>query len=203
VRITINADPLFAFYRQHKPATGCTINDVIVLACSRALMQFPPTRSRIDGNDIVEYPSANIGIAVGVEEGLVVPVVLAVEKMNLAQLAAESKRVVEAARAGKLENLGKGVFTISNMGMLGVEDFAAIINPPESGILAISAIREAVIAKYGVMRAAWVMSMTLSVDHRIVDGAVAARFVGRLRELLESPGELLGTPGHGGGQFAE
>ena len=96
----------------------------------------------------------------------------------------------------KIENLGKGVFTISNMGMLGVEDFAAIINPPESGILAISALREAVLAKDGVMRAGHVMSLTLSVDHRVVDGAVAAQFMTRLRVLLESPESLL-APGGG------
>jgi pyruvate dehydrogenase E2 component (dihydrolipoamide acetyltransferase) len=84
------------------------------------------------------------------------------------------------------------VFTISNMGMLGVEDFSAIINPPESGILAIAAVREAVIVKDGAMRPGRVMGLTLSVDHRVVDGALAAQFMGRLRELLESPEKLLG-----------
>jgi pyruvate dehydrogenase E2 component (dihydrolipoamide acetyltransferase) len=202
VKLTIDAEPLTAFFRAQKPATGCTINDVILLAVGRVVGEFPVMRCRLEGDDLVEMPAANIGVAVSVPEGIVVPVVLNVAAMALAQLAVEARRVVEAARGGRLENVGQAVFTISNMGMLGVEDFAAIINPPESGILAISAIREAVIAKYGVMRAGWVMSMTLSVDHRIVDGASAARFVGRLRELLESPGQLLGPPGHGGGQLA-
>jgi pyruvate dehydrogenase E2 component (dihydrolipoamide acetyltransferase) len=192
VKLTINADPLFAFYRTQKPATGCTINDVILLAVGRVAGEMPALRSHLEGNDLVETPAANIGVAVSVEDGLVVPVVLNVHALTLAQLAVEAKRVVEAARAGKLENIGKGVFTISNMGMLGVEDFAAIINPPESGILAISAVREAVIVKDGSLRAGRVMSMTLSVDHRVVDGAMAAQFMGRLRELLENPEKLLG-----------
>jgi pyruvate dehydrogenase E2 component (dihydrolipoamide acetyltransferase) len=131
-------------------------------------------------------------VAVSVADGLVVPVVMGIHGLTLAQLAAEARRVVESARNGKIENMGKGVFTISNMGMLGVEDFAAIINPPESGILAISAVREAVLVKDGAMRAGRVMSLTLSVDHRVVDGALAAQFMARLRELLESPEKLLG-----------
>jgi pyruvate dehydrogenase E2 component (dihydrolipoamide acetyltransferase) len=121
----------------------------------------------------------------------VVPVILNIHALSLAQLAPEARRVVESARNGKIENMGKGVFTISNMGMLGVEEFAAIINPPESGILAISAVREAVIVKDGAMRAGRVMTMTLSVDHRVVDGALAAQFMARLKDLLETPEKLL------------
>lgn len=191
VRLTINADPLFAFYREQKPATGCTLNDVILLAVGKTVYDFPAFRSRIEGSEIIELPSANIGVAVSVEDGLVVPVVLGIEGHTLATLPAEARRIVEASRKGKLENVGKGVFTISNMGMLGVEDFAAIINPPESGILAVSAVREAVIVNDGAMRAGRVMSMTLSVDHRVVDGAVAATFMQKLKERLENPLTLL------------
>lgn len=192
VKLTINADPLFTFYRAQKPATGCTLNDVMLLAVGRVVGEFAAFRSRLEGNDFVETPAANIGVAVSVPDGLVVPVVLNIHALTLGQLASEAKRVVESARNGKIENMGKGVFTISNMGMLGVEDFSAIINPPESGILAISGVREAVIVKDGAMRAGRVMSMTLSVDHRVVDGALAAQFMGRLRDLLENPEKLLG-----------
>ncbi len=192
VTLTIHADPLFAFYRAQKPATGCTLNDVVLLAVGKTVGEFSAFRSRIDGNDIVEHPAANIGVAVSVEDGLVVPVVLNIERLTLAQLAAESKRVVESARNGKIENMGKGVFTISNMGMLGVEDFSAIINPPESGILAISAVRESVLVKDGAIKAGRVMTMTLSVDHRVVDGALAAQFMAKLKVLLESPEQLIG-----------
>lgn len=187
VKLTINADPLFAYYRAQKPVANCTLNDVVLLAVGKCVGEFAAFRSRIEGSEIVELPAANIGIAVSVADGLVVPVVPAIDAMTLTQLASESKRIVEAARNGKIENMGKGVFSISNMGMLGVEDFAAIINPPESGILAISAVREAVIVKDGAMRAGKVMSMTLSVDHRVVDGAMAAQFMARLKVLLESP----------------
>lgn len=191
VKLTINADPLFAFYRAQKAATGCTLNDVVLLAVGKTVYEFPGFRSRIEGNDIVEMPSANIGVAVSVEDGLVVPVINAVERHTLATLPAESKRIVENGRKGKLENVGKGVFTISNMGMLGVEDFSAIINPPESGILAVSAVREAVIVKDGAMKAGRVMSMTVSVDHRVVDGAMAAQWMAKLKERLENPESLL------------
>ncbi|HVT87764.1 MAG TPA: 2-oxo acid dehydrogenase subunit E2 [Tepidisphaeraceae bacterium] len=191
VRLTINADPLFAFYRAQKPATGCTLNDVVLLAIGKTISEFPAFRSRLEGNDIVEYPNSNIAVAVSVEDGLVVPVLMTLERHSLSTLPAESRRVVENARKGKLENIGKAVFTISNMGMLGVEDFSAIINPPESGILAISAVREDVIVKDGAIRAGKVMSMTLSVDHRVVDGALAATFMAKLKERLEKPESLL------------
>jgi pyruvate dehydrogenase E2 component (dihydrolipoamide acetyltransferase) len=187
VRSTIDAGPLLAFYRERKEAAGCTLNDIIVLSVGRTIRVFPAVRSQIVGNEIVEYPHANIGIAVGVEEGLVVPVVLAVDTLSLNQLAAEAKRIVALARKGRLENIGKGHFTISNLGMFGVEEFSAIINPPESGILAVSAAREAVIVKDGAMRVGHQMTMTLSADHRIVDGVMAAKFMQRLKAILENP----------------
>jgi len=191
VRLTINAEPLFAYYRARKPQTNCTLNDCVVLAVGRAMAECPSVRSQIHGDEIVEFPHANIGIAVGVDEGLVVPVVRSVETLTLTQLAAETKRVVENARHGKLENIGHGNFTITNLGMFGVEEFGAIINPPESGILALGAMREAVTVEAGAIRTGRVMTMTLSADHRLVDGLLAARFLGRLREILENPsGEL-------------
>ena len=191
VRMTIDAGPLFAYYREQKPGTNCTLNDCVVLAVSRAMAECPGVRSQTDGDQIIEYPHANIGIAVGVDDGLVVPVVRNVDTLTLAQLAAEAKRVVENARKGKLENIGQGNFTITNLGMFGVEEFSAIINPPESGILAVSAVRETVIVDNGTMRPGRVMTMTLSADHRVVDGLLAASFLGRLKEILENPSEEL------------
>ena len=191
VRITIDAGPLFAYYREQKPRANCTLNDCVVLAVGRAMAECPGVRSQIDGDEIIEYPHANIGIAVGVDDGLVVPVVPNVETLTLAQLAGEAKRVVENARNGKLENIGQGNFTITNLGMFGVEEFSAIINPPESGILALGAVRETVIVENGAMRPGRVMTMTLSADHRVVDGLLAAKFLGRLKEILENPSEEL------------
>jgi pyruvate dehydrogenase E2 component (dihydrolipoamide acetyltransferase) len=190
VRMTINAEPLFAFYREQKPRANCTLNDCMVLAVGRAMAEFPAVRSHF-GDEIVEYPHANIGIAVAVDDGLIVPVVLNVDLLSLAQLAVEAKRVVENGRNGKLENIGRGNFTISNLGMFGVEEFSAIINPPEACILAVGTVRETVIVENGTMRAGRVMTMTLSSDHRIVDGVIAAQFLGRLKEILENPSEHL------------
>jgi pyruvate dehydrogenase E2 component (dihydrolipoamide acetyltransferase) len=190
VRVTLDVGPLLAFHRIHKPATGCTVTDLIVLACGRLIGQNPLLRTRIDGQDLVEMPQANIGIAVGVEDGLVVPVVLGVDKLTIAQLAGETRRVVEAARHGRLENIGRGVFTISNLGMFGVEEFSAIINPPESAILAVGAAREAMLVKDGAARPGRVLTVTLSVDHRVVDGVAAAQFMAKLRETLEHPEAL-------------
>jgi pyruvate dehydrogenase E2 component (dihydrolipoamide acetyltransferase) len=191
VRLTIDAAPLQDFYRLHKQETNCSLNDLVVLAVGRAMRDFAAVRSQIDGDDLVEFPHANIGIAVGTDDGLIVPVVMNVDTLSLAQLAQESKRVVEAGRNGVLENFGKGNFTISNLGMFGVEEFSAIINPPESGILAVSAVREEVIVKNGSISPGKVMTMTLSADHRVVDGLLAAKFMGRLKEILENPTEGL------------
>ena len=191
VRLSIDAEPLYSFYKQEKPQAKCSLNDLVVLGVGRTMREFPAVRSQLDGEEVVEFPHANIGIAVGVDEGLVVPVVLNVDTLSLAQLAQESKRVVEAGRNGVLENVGKGNFTISNLGMFGVEEFSAIINPPESGILAVSALRETVIVENGTMRPGRVMTMTLSADHRIVDGLLAAKFMQRLKAILENPASEL------------
>jgi pyruvate dehydrogenase E2 component (dihydrolipoamide acetyltransferase) len=145
----------------------------------------------VDGEEVVEYPSANIGIAVGLEAGLVVPVVIAVDRMSLKQLGAESKRIAELARKGKIEGMGRGIFTISNLGMFGVDQFTAIINPPEAAILAVSAVREEVIVKNGAMRPGKTISMTLSADHRLIDGVLAAKFMARLKEILDAPEQFL------------
>lgn len=190
MKLTIDAAPLMSVYRAEKEKYPCSLNDFIVAACGRAVHEFPAFRSRIDGDDLVELPTANIGIAVGLENGLVVPVVMAVESMNLRQLAESTKRVVEQARTGKIEGRGQGVFTISNLGMFGIEEFSAIINPPEAAILAVGTAREEVVVRDGAMRAGRMMTMTLSCDHRVVDGMLAAKFLGRLKELLEWPAQL-------------
>ena len=187
IRVTIEAGALYDYYQAKKAAFKCSINDVVTLATARVIAEFPAFRSRIDGDDIIEFPSANVGIAVGLDEGLVVPVLVGADAMDLRELAGQTRRIVEAARAGKIEGLGQGVFTITNMGMFGVEAFDAIINPPEAGILAVGTIREEVIVSGGAMRPGRVMTLTLSCDHRIVDGVVAAKFLARLKELLEMP----------------
>jgi pyruvate dehydrogenase E2 component (dihydrolipoamide acetyltransferase) len=196
LRLTVNAEPLLAFYKQEKAKYPCSVNDVVAAACAKAVHEFPAFRCKLDGGDLIETPTANIGVAVGMEEGLAVPVIIAAERLTLQQIGAESKRLAEAARKGKIEGMGEGVFTLTNLGMFGVEEFAAIINPPEAAILAVGAAHEAAVVKDGSVRAGRVMNMTLSCDHRIVDGLLGAKFLARMKELLENPGEL-GARGEG------
>ncbi len=191
INARINAGPLMTFYKSQKAKVGCSVNDVIVLACAKAIMEFPAMHSRVDGDTVLEFPGANIGVAVGMDDGLVVPVILNAEQLTLAQLAVETKRLANQARAGKIENMGQGIFTISNLGMFGVEEFVAIINPPEAAILAVGVVREDVIVKDGAIKAGQTLSLTLSADHRLIDGTLGAQFMARLKALLENPVQLI------------
>ncbi len=162
-----------------------SVNDLIARASALALSDEPRVNCRVFP-DRIEYPSdVNIGIAVGSEEGLLVPVVLRAEERDLAGIAAECRRVIEAATSGKLIGAGQGTFTISNLGMFGVESFTAIINPPEGAILAVGAIRTELVPAGGGFFPRPIMKVTLSSDHRAIDGVLAARFLGRLRQLLQ------------------
>jgi len=193
LKATLDADPLLIFYKKEKAIYPCSVNDVIVFAVSRVILEMPEFRSQIDGDDIVQFESVNIGIAVGLDQGLVVPVLKNADGRNLKGVAQESRRLVEGAKAGKVEGMGEGVFSISNMGMYGVEEFSAIINPPESGILAIGAAREEVVVKDGALRIGKKMTLVLSADHRLIDGALAAKFMARLKQLLEDPSQIGGA----------
>jgi pyruvate dehydrogenase E2 component (dihydrolipoamide acetyltransferase) len=190
MRLTIDAGALRDFCRAEKAKYACSVTDAITLACARVIQEFPGFRSRLVGEDLVQVAESNIGLAVGMEDGLRVPVLVGAERMPLKQVAEESRRISEAARRGRVESMGRGVFTISNLGMYGIEEFSAIINPPEAAILAVGAIRESVLVQDGALRPGRVLTMTLSADHRIIDGLLAARFMNRLKEILESPASL-------------
>ena len=191
IEVTVDAAPMMALYRQQKADYPCSVNDVVVAATARAVGEFAAFRSRLDGDALIESDAANIGIAVALDDGLVVPVLMGADRLSLRDLAAEARRLVEAARGGKIEGLGQGVLTITNLGMYGVQRFSAIINPPEAAILAVGAAREDVVVKDGEILAGRVMTLTLSCDHLVIDGAVAAQFLARLKEVLESPEVLL------------
>jgi len=191
IEVTVDAAPMMALYRQQKAEYPCSVNDVVVAACARAVGEFRAFRSRLEGDTLVESGAANIGIAVALDDGLVVPVLLGADHLSLRELAAETRRLVEAARGGRVDGLGQGVLTITNLGMYGVERFSAIINPPEAAILAVGAARDAVVVRDGEILAGRVMTLTLSCDHRVIDGAVAAQFLARLKEILEAPEALL------------
>ena len=163
-----------------------TINDLVLRACALALKDEPGVNCRV-ADDHIEYPEEiNLGIAVGNDDGLVVPVVLGAQDHDLESLAAETRRVIEQAREGKLTGTGQGTFTISNLGMFGIESFTAIINPPEAAILAVGGIHQEAVPSGGGFASRPILRVTLSCDHRAIDGFIAARFLSRVRFLLQT-----------------
>ena len=166
-----------------------SFNDLIAYATAKALQEYPAINAELTDKGIWRKRFVNLGIAVALEEGLIVPVVKSAEKLSLVELSAEIKRLAEKARNGKLrsDEFTGGSFTISNLGMFGLEEFVAILNPPESGILAVGKIEDTPIAINGAAEIHPVMKLTLSYDHRVVDGAPAAQFLVRIKEFLEYP----------------
>ncbi len=189
LRQTIDAGPLAAFYARCKQQYPCSLNDIIVRSAALVVREFPAFRSRLEGDEVVELPGVHIGLAVGLDEGLVVPAVLDADRLGLRELAAETRRLVELARVRRIEHAGRSVFSVSNLGMFGTEEFTAIVNPPEAAILAVGAIREAVTVQDGRLAAGRVMTLTLSCDHRLIDGLAAAKFMARLQQILQAPSE--------------
>ena len=170
-----------------------SVNDLIVAAAARTLARVPDMNATYRGETLEKHSRIDIGIAVALPDGLIPPVLRSADRKTLRQIAAGSKELSERARAGRLrsEDLGSGTFTISNLGMFDVEEFIAIINPPEAAILAVGAVTPRPIAAGGEVRIASMMKATLSVDHRVADGAQAGRFMQELKKLLENPVNLL------------
>ena len=163
-------------------------------AVAVTLARMPQVNVSFDGDRILYKKRIHLGVAVALEQGLIVPVITDADKRGTLDLARESRRLVDAARNGKLkpEELQGGTFTVSNLGMYDVESFTAIINPPEAAILAVGAIVPTPVAdadRQVVVRD--MMKLTLSSDHRALDGAIAARFLQELKRLLEQPMGLL------------
>lgn len=169
--------------------TKISFNDIVVKACSIALRRHPDVNSSWHGDKIIEHGDVNIAVAVGIEEGLLTPVINNTDQKGLQQIATEGKALAEKARDRKLqpEEMEGSTFTVSNLGMFGIEEFTAIINPPNACILAVGAIREVPVVEDGAVTAGKRMKVTLSSDHRIVDGVSAAQFLNTLKQLLESP----------------
>jgi pyruvate dehydrogenase E2 component (dihydrolipoamide acetyltransferase) len=169
-----------------------SINDMITKAAALALEEFYQVNCVIEGDTIVYLKDINIGLAVGLDEGLIVPVLPQVDKLSLKEIAEETKRIIGLAKAGKQATLTPGTFTISNMGMLNIENFLAIINPPESAILAIGTTqKKVVVSEDNDPRIRDVMKMTLSIDHRTVDGAMASKFINKIKYHLQNPKTLI------------
>jgi len=188
VTVAVDMTALFGFREALNAAgTDYSVTDFISLAVVRSLVEFPAVNGRTDGRSVWLRERVDLGLAVALEAGLLVPVVRGAETIGLAELHARSAAVVAGARAGTLppDELSGSTFTISNMGMLGVEHFTAIINPGEAAILAVSStVPTPVVVGEGV-GIRQIMRMTLSADHRIVDGALAAAFLNAVRRRLE------------------
>ncbi len=166
-----------------------TYNDMIVKACALALREYPRANAAYRDGHFELYSRINVGVAVATEDSLVVPSVFDADTKSLGEIARETRALAERVRSGQITppELSGGTFTVSNLGMFGVSRFAAVINPPQAAILAVGEIAARARVRKGELVARHTMSATLACDHRILYGADAARFLARIRELLEQP----------------
>lgn len=166
-----------------------SINDVFIKAAAVMLRDYPRLNARLQGDQIEVLGNINIGVAVALEDGLIVPAIERVDQKRLWQIAKEREDLVERARQGglSLDELERGTFTVSNLGMYDIISFTSILNPPQSGILSIGKIMDRAVVRDGSIVIRPVVEMTLAVDHRIVDGAVGAQFLRDLKNALENP----------------
>ena len=172
-----------------------SFNDLVVKACARALTRFPLVNASWGGDKIVTHAEVNVGIAVAIPDGLITPVVRNADRKSILDIAHEVRDLATRARDKKLkpEEFTGSTFTISNLGMFDVEEFTAIINPPDSAILAVGAVRKVPVVDGETIRPGHRMKVTMSSDHRVIDGALSAQFLAEVRRLLEAPvGLLLG-----------
>jgi pyruvate dehydrogenase E2 component (dihydrolipoamide acetyltransferase) len=179
--------------RLREAEVKATVTDVLTKVCATGLIRHREVNAQWTDDAILFFPTANIGIAVAAPQGLVVPVIHGAERLSLAQTAATRADVVTRAREGKLQraDLEEGTFTISNLGMFRVEQFTAVLNPPQAAILAVGAIEDQVVPAGDEIRVRPMMTLTATFDHRAVDGAPAAEFLQTVKELLEEPALML------------
>ncbi|MEU8340751.1 dihydrolipoamide acetyltransferase family protein [Spirillospora sp. NPDC048832] len=188
----VDAEALLAFRKTLNEALApakVSVNDLIVKAVATALREHPAVNVSYTEENLLFHKRIHVGIAVAVEDGLVVPVVKDADRKSVSQIGAESRELAGKARDGKLtlNEMSGGTFSVSNLGMFGVDSFSAVINPPEAAILAVGAVRDEPVVRDGEVVPGKRMAVTLSVDHRATDGATAARFLARLAELLQNP----------------
>jgi pyruvate dehydrogenase E2 component (dihydrolipoamide acetyltransferase) len=184
------AQELRAALVERYPDERPTVTDLLTKLAASALMRHREVNALFAGDAIELHPSANIGIAVATDRGLLVPVIPGCETKTVAEIAAARADIVGRAREGKLQaaDLEGGTFTISNLGMFGVEQFVAVLNPPQAAILAVGAIEERAVVVDGAVVPRPMMTMTLTCDHRTIDGATAADFLRTLKAFVEDPG---------------
>jgi pyruvate dehydrogenase E2 component (dihydrolipoamide acetyltransferase) len=187
------ANALVAKLRERDADVRVTVTDVLTKVAAQALMRHREVNAEFTEDAILLHPSANVGIAVAAPQGLVVPVIRGAERLSLAEIAAARADVVGRARDNKLraDDLERGTFTISNLGMYAVEKFTAVLNPPQAAIVAVGATEDRVVAVGGELAVRPMLTLTATFDHRAVDGAPAAAFLQTLKESLEDPGLAL------------
>jgi len=171
-----------------------TLTAFLVKACAWALGRSPAINAALDGDSILEWAEVNIGTAVAVDEGLVVPVIRGADELEIRDIAGRLSDLATRAREGRLrpEDVWGGTFTLSNLGMFGVDRFAAILNPPQVAILAVGRVtRQPVISADDRVEARPIATLTVTADHRVVDGALVGRFLTDLCKAIERPGVLL------------
>ncbi len=193
---SVHAEPLFALREQLRALDAkVTINDLVLRACALALRQHPNVNSGFDSAKLaaIRFKTVDIAVAVSVDAGLITPIVRQADYKSVGELSTEVRSLAKRAKEGKLEahEYQGGSFTISNLGMYGVTDFAAIINPPQAAILAVSGIQDVPVVRHGAVVPGKMMNITLSVDHRVVDGVAAAEFIKTVQKFLENPAALL------------
>lgn len=176
-----------------KDVMKVSYNDILVKILSKVLLEFPLLNSSIDGNDIITRNYVNMGVAVALPEGLLVPVVKYANVKSIKEISQEIKSLSEKAKENRLtpDDLQGGTFTISNIGMYGIESFSPIVNQPEVAILGVNAIKEEAVIENGEIKIKPLMNLSLTADHRAVDGAVAAEFLAKLKQYIERPNLLL------------
>ena len=195
VTVEIDMDAAVSLREQLQRAEDVKVsfNDLVLKACARALTRFPTVNASWTGEAIQTHAEVHVGVAVSLAEGLITPVVRNADRKHVVEISREVKDLAARAREKKLkpEEFMGSTFTISNLGMFDVTEFTAIINPPESCILAVGAVRKVPVVKDDQLAIGHRMKVTLSSDHRVVDGALAAQFLAEVRRLLENPAGLL------------
>jgi pyruvate dehydrogenase E2 component (dihydrolipoamide acetyltransferase) len=191
VTVEIDMGPAVAVRQQLQESEGIKVsfNDLVVKACAKALVRFPMVNASWSAEAILTHAEVNVGIAVALPDGLITPVVRNADKKGVVEIGNEVKDLAGRARAKKLrpEEFSGSTFTISNLGMYDVTEFTAIINPPDSAILAVGSVRRVPVVSGDRIEPGHRMNVTLSADHRVVDGALAAQFLGEVRRLLQNP----------------
>lgn len=176
-----------------KHGVKVSINDIVIKCVAVALKEHPRINSVFTESEIIEKDEVNVGVAVALEEGIMVPVIRNTNKLSIGEIAAESKRLAGKARQGALlpDEYSGGTFTVSNLGMFGITQFTSIINQPESAILSVAKVVERAVVENGQIVIRPMANLTINFDHRPIDGSTAARFLARVKNLLEEPYELI------------